>query len=127
MTVGLEWTRVGMSRLHSSSLGPAPLRPGIEPHHAHGTRICHLQWSEDGQGLARAELRMQNEIGRNGSAIWISKMIRQLFNRDFRLLQNGRQGFRFDFTGHWHTGMQRSFDIMPVRTGLADKLKTEPF
>ena len=54
-------------------------------------------------------------------------MIQQIFNCDFRLLQNGLQGFRFDFTVHWHTGMQRILDIMPVRTGLTDKLKAQPF
>ena len=42
---------------------------------------------------AKAELRIKNEIGRNGNAIRISKIIQQLFDCDLRLLQNGLQVF----------------------------------
>jgi len=56
----------------------------------------------------------------------IPRFTSSVFEADFRLLQNGLQGFRFNFTMHRHAWMKLAFDVMVVRSCLSHKFKTEP-
>ena len=71
-------------------------------------------------------IRMMSERGiENREAV--SKIVRQFFDCNIGLLQNGLQRFRFELPVHGHTRMQAVFHILAVRAGLADKIKTEAF
>ena len=58
---------------------------------------------------------------------FLSKFLQQFLSRDAGLLENGLQRLRFDVAVHGHAGMESVFDVEPMRAGLANKFKTEPF